>query len=334
MLRVETLFVFSRSTDQTGDKSIRENLDGGAFAAEYFSWMGSAMKRHGFVLALFVWVGSVCFAGQGAGGTAAPGAPGGSGAPAAPGSTTTQPAKIDDSNMPWEYIGDIDEKLPISMTLRFASKVPSATGCYCYAKYQKDIQIDAKIDSRSIVIREFDNQGTQTGKFVGEFAKADPRKHFATKEDLQREVIVGNWSKPDGSGKRPFYLVASHAQFWREGESRYISAGFDNEAQVDQFMARFRLAVMAHDVDAAAKMIRFPIYASIDGKRETITTAQEFAKKYDKIMKQEYVDRVRGSLPCHMFARDQGVMLGSGEVWVAPVEKDGKHVPMVIAVGN
>jgi hypothetical protein len=49
----------------------------------------------------------------------------------------------------------------------------------------------------------------------------------------------------------------------------------------------------------------------------------------DKVLK-----RIRNAAPLHMFSRDQGVMLGDGEVWVTPVESGGNIVPIVTAINN
>jgi hypothetical protein len=120
-----------------------------------------------------------------------------------------------------------------------------------------------------------------------------------------------------------------------EGTSRYANAGFDDEAGVDRFISRFRQAVLAHDVDQVAGMIRFPIDVFIDDKRLAINNSRNFQREYGKIFRPDYVARIRAAAPCHMFSRDQGVMFGDrGEVWVRPIQRDGKTVSAVIAINN
>ncbi len=276
------------------------------------------MKRYGLAFALIVLTCStICHAG----------------ASTVP---STAPALVDlKLEEAYEYTGDIGGKLPIGMTLRFGQDGKTATGCYFYYKYCKDIRIGAKIDSRSIVIREFDAKGNQTGRFVGEFVRTDPRHHYQTKDDLKREVIVGDWSKPDGSQRRPFYLDCADIALWPEGKSRYAVAGFDDEAGVDRFVARFRQAVLDRDVDTVVGMIRFPIEVLIDDKRKTINGSQDLRRDYDTIFRPDYVEWIRNSAPCHMFSRDQGVMFGChGQVWVAAVKSGEKTVPAVTAINN
>lgn len=248
---------------------------------------------------------------------------------------SARPLNIDlDAGMVREYRGDINGKRLIGMSLRISSDGKSATGCYFYYQYCKDIRIDARIDGRTILIREYDAHGNQTGRFMGGFPTTDPRHHYQTGDDLQTEVIVGYWSLPDGSKRRPFYLNLASSGFWPEAGSRYADAGFDNEQEVNDFVSRFRQAVLDGQVDRVTGMVRFPINASVDGKLVAINDPQDFYGKYDKIFSSAFVERIRRSPPCHMFSRDEGVMLGDGQVWVGPVQHDGKRVPIVIAINN
>ena len=95
-------------------------------------------------------------------------------------------------------------------------------------------------------------------------------------------------------------------------------------------MSRLRQAILDGDASRLATMVRFPIKVVVDGKRVMINNAQELQRNYDKIFIGAFVKGIRQSPPCHMFARDQGVMLGNGQVWVAPVNKK----PAVIAINN
>ncbi len=246
----------------------------------------------------------------------------------------TQPVKPDYSlGDVFEYDGDLGGKLSIGMTLRISDDAKTATGCYFYYKYCKDIRVDGTIDGRKIVMHEYDGNGHETGRFVGEFPAVDPRHHFQTANDLQTEVITGYWSKPDGSKSQPFYLSQTFSGSWLPG-SRYVVAGFEHEHDVDVAMARFRQAVLDANADRVAGMVQYPIAVWIDSKRVTINDAQDFRSRYDKIFAPAFVERIRQSPPFHLFARDQGVMLGNGEIWMAPARRDGKAIPVVIAINN
>ena len=87
----------------------------------------------------------------------------------------TQPVKPDYSlGDVFEYDGDLGGKLSIGMTLRISDDAKTATGCYFYYKYCKDIRVDGTIDGRKIVMHEYDGNGHETGRFVGEFPAVDP----------------------------------------------------------------------------------------------------------------------------------------------------------------
>lgn len=234
----------------------------------------------------------------------------------------TQPIQIKPGTV-IEYRGDIDS-LPIGLTLRVGGDSTTVDGCYFYDKYCKDIRIKGKIDGRVIRIQEYDGEKA-TASFVGEFPVTDPQHRF--RGELQAEVIVGHWS--GGPKRLPFRLTATYSGSWQRGE-RYLAAGFDDEKVVDDFISRFRQSVLDDDVGRVASMLRYPVRVLIHGKHVTIRDAESLRREYDRIFRPPFVDRIRMSPPCHLFARDQGVMLGNGEVWVAPVDKR----PAVVALNN
>lgn len=95
-------------------------------------------------------------------------------------------------------------------------------------------------------------------------------------------------------------------------------------------MSRFRQSVLDHDAGRVASMLRYPVRVLIHGEHVIIHDAKSLRREYDKIFLRAFVDRIRKSPPCHLFGRDQGVMLGNGEVWVAAVDKR----PAVVALNN
>jgi len=176
-----------------------------------------------------------------------------------------------------------------------------------------------------------------TGVFRGMFPTLDPRGHFTG--DLSRQVIAGTWSKPDGSGAVPFYLGLSYVAARHGSDGRYGVAGFENDATVDAFMARFRAAVLRHDTDAVAGMVHFPITVNVLGKKKTLARPTDLARNFDIIFRKEFLSRLTAAIPTHLYARSDGVMLGNGDVWVAPVPSlkaasETRPVPVVIAINN
>lgn len=241
-----------------------------------------------------------------------------------------------------EYNGDIDAELRVGMTLRFAGEGDGGVaGAYYYAKYCRDIRLEGTVEGRRISLREYDEKGRQTGRFEGEFVKKDPRRHYggdgSGDRELVRSVIVGTWSKPDGSGERPFYLIQRRVTTTRPGENRYHIAGFTDDAATEAFVARFRTAALERDREAVADMVRYPIEVTIDGKRRTIKDRGELVRRFDAVFTDAYLDRLREGYPLHLFVKYSGVMLGRGEVWFAPSREpgpDGEVVPVVISINN
>jgi hypothetical protein len=232
------------------------------------------------------------------------------------------------------FVGDIDGKLRIGIQLRYAKGGATAEGSYFYYKYCKDIRIDAAIDGRNIVIREFDPAGRVTGRFTGRFMEADPRCHFSSKDPLQCEVIAGEWSKPDGSGRRPFYLLADNGICAPKDSCEYVAAGFDDQEAVDTFATKFLQSVKDQDRKAVAAAIDYPVTVTIKGKRKTIKKSADLIKNYDDIFSPALVARLSECPPVHLFSRDQGVMIGSGQIWIGAVDVGKKTLPRVIAVNN
>lgn len=237
-----------------------------------------------------------------------------------------------------EYRGDIDGNIHIGMMLVFSKDSNTVSGSYFYVKHLTDIRIEGEIVDRSIVIREFDANNRQTGIFRGEFPTRDPRKNYGDSK-LTRDVIVGAWSKPDGSASRPFYLNLSHI-FYSQAQNRYCNAGFDDANVADAFMQKFRSAVLAGEKASVAGMISYPIKVRVEGEKDrvSIRNQKELLKRYDAIFGKKFMERIDAAVPFHMFSRSEGVMLGNGEVWIAPLEEKtgtaARFVPRVIAINN
>jgi hypothetical protein len=233
------------------------------------------------------------------------------------------------------YSGDIGGRLQIGLQLRFDKGGATADGCYFYYKYCKDIRIDAKVVGRGIVIHEFDPAGAITGQFVGRFEQRDPRHQYSSDEDLKSEVIAGEWSRPDGSGRRPFYLIEDFSGPIDKGAGSYQVAGFDDSKAVDQVATRFLKAVVEDsDREAVAGCVRFPITVTLDGRRQSLNSQAKLLANYSKIFTPGFVQRLRFCAPVHLFARDQGVMIGDGDIWFGPVTVAGKTDVKVIAIND
>ena len=89
---------------------------------------------------------------------------------------------------PVQLSGTLGKKLKIEMKLwKNGNKL---SGAYVYTHIGKDIRVEGDVDEKGGLRLEEFFDGRNTGVFSGRFLPGDRMK--------------GEWSKPDGSGKRPF----------------------------------------------------------------------------------------------------------------------------------
>jgi hypothetical protein len=62
-------------------------------------------------------------------------------------------------------------------------------------------------------------------------------------------------------------------------------------------------------------MVSYPIETSVNGKRTKIANAKALLAHYDGIFTSAFRATIAADFTRLMFARDQGVMMGGGEVW-------------------
>jgi hypothetical protein len=102
---------------------------------------------------------------------------------------------------PVQLSGTLGKNLKIEMRLwKNGNKL---SGTYVYTHIGKDIRVEGNVDEKGGFRLEESFDGRNTGFFSGQFLPGDR--------------MEGEWSKPDGSGKRPFQLAGA-APFVRKGE--------------------------------------------------------------------------------------------------------------------
>jgi hypothetical protein len=100
-------------------------------------------------------------------------------------------------------------------------------------------------------------------------------------------------------------------------DNPYAVAGISNPAQVTQFLARLKQAITADDHAAIAAMVKYPLtgYSSA-GRPATYRNAAALSANYTRVFTPEVKAAVAAAKPNNLFARDQGVMIGNGEIWM------------------
>jgi hypothetical protein len=82
------------------------------------------------------------------------------------------------------------------------------------------------------------------------------------------------------------------------------------------FFTDLKRAVSAGDKKAVAAMVDYPITVSIGGKDVKIKSGKDFVSHYDHIFSDKIVTAVEKQTYAALFANDQGIMIGDGEIWI------------------
>lgn len=212
----------------------------------------------------------------------------------------------------WNYDGAINEKYRIRMTLVFGAG--EIDGVYFYGSQLRDLRLKGRIEQGSrLFLEELDATGKVTGRIEGQFVTRDPKGRYGDSE-LACEVIVGTWSKPDGTGRMPVYLSMEGGTAGALSR-RYASLGVRDDEIVHRGAQKFWRAVRSDDRATVAASIRYPIRVMLDGKPVRLKGPDELLARYEAIFTPKYREAIAKGLPRNMFVRDEGAMLGSGEVW-------------------
>jgi hypothetical protein len=109
-------------------------------------------------------------------------------------------------------------------------------------------------------------------------------------------------------------------QLTAEQQKRLVSvAGFDNVKQFTGFYANLRRAVAKGNKEAVAKRISYPLVINSSNKKRSILNQSQFITEYNTIMTAKVKKALANQRLDELFIRDMGVMIGDGELWIAPV---------------
>lgn len=103
-------------------------------------------------------------------------------------------------------------------------------------------------------------------------------------------------------------------------DNPYAVAGISDPAHVTQFLARLKQSTAAGDRAAAAAMVNYPLHVYAPGKSPTIyRDAATLRAGYPRVFTPEVTAAIAAAMPGSLFVRDQGVMIGNGQVWISEV---------------
>ncbi|MDE2006500.1 MAG: hypothetical protein KGI51_08040, partial [Rhodospirillales bacterium] len=122
--------------------------------------------------------------------------------------------------------------------------------------------------------------------------------------------FFGDWTAAQGGKTLPVRLGPADASFRKLGY--YTSA---KALRIERAAVALRAAILAGRRAQVARAIRYPVFVALRGKRTRIASAAALRANYDAIFTPTFVARIRDAIPHMMFLRDQGTMLGNGELW-------------------
>ena len=103
-------------------------------------------------------------------------------------------------------------------------------------------------------------------------------------------------------------------------DNPYAVAGISNPAHVTQFLARLKQAMAADDHAAVAAMLKYPLTVNSSSERPiTYRSATAMSANYARVFTPEVEAAVAAATPGNLFVRDQGIMIGNGEIWMNEV---------------
>lgn len=107
---------------------------------------------------------------------------------------------------------------------------------------------------------------------------------------------------------------AEAANAINEEGNPFAAAGIDDPAAFIKMFEIAKAAVAADEKAAVAELILLPL--QVNGETPiTIKSKEEFIEKYDQIITPSVKDALAAQKVDDLFVRDQGVMVGSGELW-------------------
>ena len=94
---------------------------------------------------------------------------------------------------------------------------------------------------------------------------------------------------------------------------------YGEHAPYQAFLATLQKAVAAGDKAAVAGLVSYPLKTSLGGKTVTLRDAHHFAAAYDQILTAKVKKALAAQQYATLFANDEGVMVGDGEIWFSGI---------------
>ncbi len=113
----------------------------------------------------------------------------------------------------------------------------------------------------------------------------------------------------------------------------YSAAGFPSAEPVHEFIRDLQARVLQADAAGIARGVRFPLRVNHPGGTRWIADEAAFLAGYPDLINRDVASLILKCPRTGLLARDRGVMIGTGEVWLAPADPGAGDVrPRIIAL--
>jgi hypothetical protein len=99
-----------------------------------------------------------------------------------------------------------------------------------------------------------------------------------------------------------------------EEDNPYAAAGINDPKAFEKMFEVAKTAIAADEKAAVAELILLPLQVNGETPLQ-IKSKEEFIEKYDQIITKSVKDAMAAQKVDDLFVRDQGVMVGSGQLW-------------------
>ncbi|MRT55197.1 hypothetical protein GJV11_03595 [Enterobacteriaceae bacterium RIT693] len=99
---------------------------------------------------------------------------------------------------------------------------------------------------------------------------------------------------------------------------------FSSHQNYHDFFNNLKAQIAAKNKPEVAKLVAYPITVKLGGKKVQIKSQPQLIKNYDAIFTPDLVAAVSAQQYEDLFANDQGLMIGKGQIWFSGVCRDNQ----------
>ena len=136
--------------------------------------------------------------------------------------------------------------------------------------------------------------------------------------------LTGLFKNTKDQSETEFHLTLSHS-VGSPLEGRYPLVDAD-AADVEKFAKQIKLNIMEDKRQEFADLINYPINVTINNKKISINSSEEFIQRYNDIITSDFKNKLSNSYTKYLFSNSMGVMLGDGEIWFDQFNDQGFRI--------